>query len=202
MPDSAVIFTLCESCGEETPHRVLKGRMGASPESGFDGTVQCVSCKSIHKASFPVEKPISVQSIISDRDVSERKRIEFGPIEEVHVGEEFFWEDHNLKVTSIEKDSRRVDKAKAKEIDCIWLKVFDTVPVKVSIVKGSNTKSERVEAAPEEEFAVGDILEFGRDKVVIDKIKTTRRMIYREGTPLQARDIKRIYAKIIKERRY
>jgi uncharacterized Zn finger protein len=149
-----------------------------------------------------VEKPITVQSIISDRDASERKRIEFGPIEEVHVGEEFFWEDHNLKVTSIEKEGRRVDKAKAKEIDCLWLKVFDTVPVKVSIVKGANTKSERLEAAPEEEFAVGDILEFGRDKVVIDKIKTTRRMIYREGVPYQARDIKRVYAKIIKERRY
>lgn len=202
MPESAVIFTLCESCGEETPHRVLKGRMGASPESGFDGTVQCVTCKTIHRAYFPVEKPISVQSIISDRDSSERKRIEFGPIEKVHVGEEFFWEDHNLKVTSIEMDGRRVNKAKAKEIDCIWLKVFDTVPVKVSIVKGSNTKSERVEAAPEEEFAVGDILEFGRDKVVIDKIKTMRRMIYREGIPIQAREIKRVYAKIIKERRY
>jgi uncharacterized Zn finger protein len=118
------------------------------------------------------------------------------------VGEEFFWEDHNLIGTSIEKDGRRVMKCRAKEISCLWLKVFDTVPVKVSIVKGANTKSEKVEAAPEEEFAVGDILEFGREKVVIDKIKTTRRMVYREGAPIEARDITRVYAKIIKERRY
>lgn len=202
MPEGTVIFTICESCGEETPHRVLRGKMGASPESGFDGTVQCVTCKTIHPAHFPVEKPVSILSIISAGGTSEKKRIDFGPLEEIKVGEEFFWEDHNLKITSIEKDGRRVVGSKANEVSCIWLKVFDTIHVKVSIVRGANTKSEKVEVAPEEELAVGDILEFGRDKVVIDKIKTTRRMVYREGNPVEARDIKRVYAKIIKERRY
>ncbi|MGA1873717.1 MAG: HVO_0476 family zinc finger protein, partial [Thermoplasmatota archaeon] len=195
-------FTICEKCGEETPHRVLKGRIGPSLDSGFDGTVQCVSCRTVHHANFPVEKPVKVNSVISDGDRSDRTQIEFGPLEEVMVGQEFFWESHNLLVTSIEQEGRRVGKAKAKEIGCLWLKVYDTVQVKVSIVRGQSTKSEKVEAAPEEEFAVGDILEFGRDKVVIDKIKTERRMIYREGVPVEARDIKRVYAKIIKERRY
>jgi uncharacterized Zn finger protein len=202
MTEGTVIFALCENCGEETPHRILKGRIGPDPESGFDGTVQCISCKSIHNAYFPVEKPIEVQSVISEQEKSEKKRVEFGPNEEVRVGEEFYWEDHNLLVTSIESDGRRVDKCRAADIDCLWLKIFDTVHVKVSIVRGENTKSEKLEAAPEEEFAVGDILEFGRDKVVIDKIKTDRSMIYREGSPVEARSIKRIYSKIVKERRY
>ncbi|MGA1848276.1 MAG: HVO_0476 family zinc finger protein [Thermoplasmatota archaeon] len=202
MTEGTVIFALCESCGEETPHRILKGRTGPDPESGFDGTVQCISCKSIHNAYFPVEKPIEVQSVVSDQERSEKKRIEFGPNEEVRVGEEFYWEDHNLLVTSIESNGRRLEKCKASDIDCLWLKIFDTVPVKVSIVRGENTKSERLEAAPEEEFAVGDILEFGKDKVVIDKIKTDRNMVYREGSPVEARSIKRIYSKIVKERRY
>jgi len=202
MHEGTVIFALCENCGEETPHRVLKGKIGATPESGFDGTVQCVTCKTVHHANFPVEKPILVNSIISEGERSRKTQIEFGPMEEIMVGEEFFWEEHNLQVTAIELDGRRIAKAKAKEITGLWLKVFDSVVVKVAIVRGSSTKSEKVDAAPEEEFAVGDILEFGRDKVVIDKIKTEHRMIYREGVPVEARDIKRVYAKIIKERRY
>ncbi|MGA1866396.1 MAG: HVO_0476 family zinc finger protein [Thermoplasmatota archaeon] len=202
MPEGTVIFTFCEKCGEETPHRVLKGRIGATPASGFDGTVQCISCKQIHHANFPVEKPVSINCIISDKDHSKKETIEFGPLEEVMVGEELFWESHNIIVTAIEKNGSRVRKTKASEIDCLWLKYFDTVPVKVSIVRGASTKSEKIEAAPDEEFAVGDLLEFGKEKVVIDKIKTEHRMIYRDGVPVEARDIKRVYAKIVKERRY
>lgn len=202
MKEGTVIFTFCEACEEETPHRVLRGRMGPSPESGFEGTVQCIECKTIHNAQFPLEKPIKVSSIISDGSESRRTSIDFGPLEEVRVGEEIYWEDHNLQITSIEGGGKRLMKAKAKEIGTIWLKIFDTVQVKVSIVRGENTKSEKLEAAPEEEFAVGDILEFGRNKVVIDKIKTLRSMVYREGSPVEARDIKRVYTKIVKERRY
>ncbi len=202
MPEATVIFTLCESCGEETPHRVLRGKMGATPESGFEGTVQCVTCKTIHSAHIPMEKPVSIHSVISNGELSERKNIEFGPLEEVRVGEEFFWEDHNLQITSIEIGGKRVNISKAREISGLWLKIFDTVSVKVSIVRGPNTKSEKVEAAPDEEFAVGDMLEFGKDKVVIDKIKTTRRMVYREGSTIEAREITRVYAKLIKERTY
>jgi len=202
MTEGTVIFVLCESCGEETPHRILKGKIGPDPESGFDGTVQCITCKTIHNAYFPVEKPIEVPCVISEQDRSDRKRIEFGPSEEVKVGEEFFWEDHNLLITSIEAGGKRVSRCKASQIDCLWLKIFDTVPLKVSIVRGEYTKSEKLEAAPEEEFAVGDILEFGKDKVVIDKIKTENRMVYREGSPVEARSIKRIYSKTVRERRY
>ncbi|MFW3146251.1 MAG: HVO_0476 family zinc finger protein [Thermoplasmatota archaeon] len=201
MTEGTVIFTFCETCSEETPHRVLKGRMGPTPESGFDGTVQCIECRSVHNAQFPMEKPRKVRAVVSHGENSETTWIEFSPLEEVRVNEELYFGEHNLKITSMEAGGRRVRKAKAKDIDTLWMKVFDTVWVKVSIVRGESTKSEKVEAPPDEEFAVGDILEFGRDKVVIDKIKTERSMVYREGNPVEAREIKRIYSKIVKERR-
>ncbi|MFO8050384.1 MAG: HVO_0476 family zinc finger protein [Thermoplasmatota archaeon] len=202
MIEGTVIFTFCEVCQEETPHRIIRGRMGTDPDSGFDGTVRCIECQTVHNAQLPVEKPIKVNCIISDGKDSRRTEIDFGQLEEVRTDEEIFWEDHNLKVTSIESGKKRVKRAKAKDIDTIWMKLFDSVPVKVSIVRGENTKSERISAAPEEEFAVGDILEFGRNKVMVDKIKTIRSMVYREGSPVEARNIKRVYTKLVKERRY
>lgn len=202
MTEGSVIYLYCEGCGEETPHRILKGKLGPTMESGFDGTVQCIPCSTVHPAHIEMEKPVDVRSIISEKARSTRTEIEFFPREIIRVKDEIMWEDHNLLVTAIEKGSRRVEKAEASEVDCIWLKLFDTVEIKVSVVEGSNTKSERMEAAPEEEFAVGDLLEFGRMKVVITKIKKDRRMVYREGSPVQAREIKRVYTKRVTERHY
>jgi uncharacterized Zn finger protein len=202
MTEGSVIYLFCEGCGEETPHRILKGKLGPTMESGFDGTVQCIPCGVIHPAHIEMEKPINVRSIISEKGRSTRTDIEFFPKEIIRIGDELMWEDHNFLVTSIEKGTRRVDKAEASEVDSIWLKLFDTVDIKVSIVEGANTKSERIEAAPEEEFAVGDLLEFGRMKVVITKIKKEKRMVYREGSPVQAREIKRVYTKRVRERHY
>jgi uncharacterized Zn finger protein len=200
MTEGSVIYLFCEICGEETPHRILRGKLGPTMESGFDGTVQCVPCKGVHPAHIDMEKPIEIPSVVSEKGRSEKTVIEFFPREIVRLDDEIMWEDHNLLVTAIESRMRRVEKEEASNIDCIWLKLFDTVEIKVSIVEGPNTKSERIEAAPDEEFAVGDLMEFGRRKVVITKVKTRRSMVYREGSPVQAREIKRVYTKRVEER--
>ena len=49
---------------------------------------------------------------------------------------------------------------------------------------------------------MGDILDFGRTKVIIDKIKLDGRTLYRQGLAAQARDIKRVYTKQVRERFY
>lgn len=148
-----------------------------------------------------MEKPIIVQTIVSDRGRSEKRTIELFPKEIIEVGDELMWDDHNLLVTAIESNNRRVDKAEASSISCIWFKLYDTVIIKVAIVQGPNTKSETLQAAPEEEFAVGDLLDLGRTKVVVTKIKTAKNMVYREGSPVQARNVRRVYSKRVEERR-
>ncbi len=202
MAEGSVIYMFCDLCDEETPHRILKGKLGPSTEAGFDGTVQCVPCKSIRKAYIDVEKPINVTSIISTGAQSEKTSIEFFPKEGIKVGDELIWDDHNIIVTSMESNGKRLHKAEASEVDCLWLKTFDSVDLKIAIVQGANTRSERIEAAPEKEFAVGDLIELGKNKVVITKIKIMGKMIYREGSPVEARKIVRVYTRKINEKRY
>jgi uncharacterized Zn finger protein len=202
MSEGTTVYLFCETCEDETPHRILKGRIGPGIDEGFDGTVQCQQCSLTHSAHIEVEKPMEIPSIISNGSNSEKTRIEFYPKEVVMVNDEILWEDHNLMITSIEIGDKRVKRAEASNISSLWLKVFDSIDINVSIVEGPNTKSERINAAPEEEFEVGDLLEFGNTKVVITKIKSVARMIYREGKPVEARDIKRIYTKRVDEKRY
>ncbi len=202
MTEGTIIYLYCEGCEEETPHRILRGKLGPTMESGFDGTVQCVPCRNIHSAHIDMEKPITVHTIVSERGRSEKRTIELFPKEIIEVGDEMMWDDHNLLVTAIESENRRVEKAEASSVSCIWFKLYDTVIIKVAIVQGANTKSETLEAAPEEEFAVGDLLDFGRNKVVVTKIKTPKNMVYREGSPVQARNVRRVYSKRVDEKRY
>lgn len=196
-----MIYAHCEACEEETPHRILKGLMGQSLDQGFSGTAQCQTCKGIHHLEIPSEKPCMVPMVLSEGGESRKAEIEFGRDEGIITNDEVFFEDHNILITSIESKGKRVKRGLARDISMLWAVVFDTVKVKVAIVKGSTTASELVEAVPDKEFAVGDLLEFGRNKVIITKIKTAVKMVYREGRPVEARDIRRIYTRIVRDKR-
>ncbi|RLF68550.1 MAG: hypothetical protein DRN57_03665 [Thermoplasmata archaeon] len=200
MAETSVIYLFCEICGEETPHRILRGSISSDENAGFDGTVQCVPCGSVHSAHLDMEKPVKVPAIISEGSSSTKTSMELYPHELLRVGEEMMWDGHNLRITSIESGGRRLDRAQAEEVSCLWLKNYDTIDVKISVVEGANTRSQKLTAAPDEEFAVGDLMDLGRTKVVVTKIKTERRMVYREGSPVEARRIKRIYTKRVNER--
>ncbi|MCU0798522.1 MAG: hypothetical protein MUC62_02475 [Candidatus Thermoplasmatota archaeon] len=200
MDEAGVVYTYCDSCAEETPHKVIRGRMRPPPNTGFEGSVQCITCRSIHSTHIPLERPLSIQAIISDGQGSTRTRMEVPPDEVLSVEEELFHEGHNLFITSLESKGRRVLSSASKDIDCIWFKVFDKVKVKVAIVKGAITKSYTLEASPDEEFCVGDILEVGGGNVMIDKIKVERGTIYSSDRPVEARDIKRVFTKQIRDR--
>ena len=84
-------------------------------------------------------------------------------------------------------------RALAKDVTAIWAKRFDKVHVKVSINDVHKTIPAEVDALPEEEFFIGDLMTIGRYDVVITQIKT-RDAMARRGA-VMARDIVRIYAK-------
>jgi uncharacterized Zn finger protein len=147
-------------------------------------------------------KPKAIQVIISDGKGSMRGRIELPQDEVLTVGEELLHEGHNLLISSLESHGKRVISSTSKEIDCIWFKMFDSVKVKVSVVKGAVTKAHTVEASPDEEFCVGDILDLAGSKVMIEKIKVERGTIYSSDRPVEARDIKRVFTKQVRERSY
>lgn len=200
MTEGSDIFFHCDNCGQDTPHRVLRGKIGATSDEGFNGTAQCIECETVHRVQIPVVKSIRVKMIVSSMEQSRKDEIELSPREEIFVGSEFYHNDHNLQVTAIESKEKNVGRGLAGDISMLYAKIFDKVMIKVAIVKGANTSSEQIEAALDEEFAVGDILDFGSTKVIIDKIKLDGRTLYREGMSTQAREIKRVYTKQVKER--
>ncbi len=186
------LYLDCPSCGEKTLHEVLKGRISKGGDV-LETTIKCQECQHVHSAVVREPKSTKVAIILSDIGATKKTEFEFGEDELVVVGDELFIGDTNVVITAIEKGERRVPEAVAKEIKTIWAKKFDKVRVKISVNKTSKTLAAELTALPDEEFFVGDILNIGRDSVVIHYIKTRESMVRQGGVP--ARDIVRIYAK-------
>jgi uncharacterized Zn finger protein len=193
------LYVVCPVCGEETLHKVHKGKVHAKgQEIKVEATVECNECGRVHAASVVETKPILVPAVVSWKDSSERISIEMAPEDEISVGD-VIQHEFPLLVTSVETKVRRERKARAADVVTLWTKRYDKVVVKFSVSKGMRASSYSVEAAPEEEFCAQDIVELERGPVIITSIRTTDRNIEHGSAP--ASDIVRIYARPVRESR-
>ena len=164
----------------------------------FQGTVKCSSCGRVTSVTYREDRPVAVPLVLSDREASERDAIDLGPEELVSVGDRLDHAGHRIEVTSIEVGERRVPSAAAKAIRMLWAKRRDRVVVKFSVNKGNRTVSHEFEAAPDEEFEIGDIVDLGRERAVIHKMHVGTTTMRRGAA--RAEDIVRIYGKLVRER--
>jgi uncharacterized Zn finger protein len=135
---------------------------------------------------------------VSQRESSEKSIIELDPKLVVRKGDRFLLEDRQVVITGIEEKGRRPEEAVSARIDTLWAKSVDRVIVKFSISRAGRTIRQEIEASPDEEFYTGDIVEFGRTKAAIHRIKVKSHVI-RDGKA-KAEDIVRIYATPIRKR--
>jgi uncharacterized Zn finger protein len=196
------IETLCPKCEAETMHMVLRGKIGKGKDSSmvFDATVKCTVCNEVQHVIIRQKKLIEVPIIISNGSKSERVKLDLPGDEEIIIDDEIELDEILVKVTSLEVNGRRVSKAMATDIQTVWTKRFDSIPVKVNIYEGRLTRPETIQCAPDKEFAVGEMIEIKGSPAVIENIKTEAQVV-RKGT-VQARDIQRIYARLYRNVRH
>src|SRR3989442_4734226 len=175
---SALVLT-CEDCGAEPRHRVMRCKIAGRDEIVFEGTVKCPSCGRVSTVVTREPKPIKIPLIVSWLDKSERTSLEFSPEENVTVGEALDLGDSRIEVTAVEAKGRRVSAARAKEVATVWAKRIDRVRVKFSVNKGNRTVPHEVLAAPDEEFEICEIGAIGRDRAVVNHIRTKQPSVHK-----------------------
>ncbi|HEY5538165.1 MAG TPA: HVO_0476 family zinc finger protein, partial [Thermoplasmata archaeon] len=198
MAAPSALVLKCESCGKEVPHRVLRGRVAGRGEFVFEGIVKCTACGSVRNVVTREVKPIDVPLILSWMDKSTRKTIEMGPDEVITVGSDLTLEEGRARITAIESKARHVQEAKASDVTAIWAKRSDKVWVPFSVNRGNRTVSRKVLAAPDEEFYVKDIVDVGRERVLVNRIRT-RQSTLQTGSAM-ADEIVRVYGTMVRER--
>ena len=197
MAAPSALVLRCDTCGD-VPHRVLRGKVGGKADLVFEGIVKCSKCGQVRSIVTREPRPVERPVVVSWLDKSERAWMEFAAEEPVELGEELELGESRIQVTAIEAGGSRVPSAKAKDLDTIWAKRVDKVRVRFSVNKGGRTQAHDLIAAPDEEFAVGDIVDLGRSRAVIHHIRTTYRTLH-EGSE-RADAIVRMYGRVIRER--
>ena len=192
----SAIYIECPSCGEETLHRVIKGKLGEKKQLRLEALVKCSQCGHRYNTVISEQKPVTIPLIVSEGPNSKKDTIELASAETVKSGTEYQLDRGTIKITGIETERGRVDSAKARDIATLWAKKFDRLKIRVSINKGRRTLSRALWAVPNEEFCVGDVIRIKGDSVAIHSIKTVNRLIKRGSA--EARDIVRIYAKLVR----
>ena len=193
----ASVLVECPQCKCETLHEVLSGRMGGKSVSVLESTVKCKDCGHVHHVTVKSAKPVEIPFVISWQETSSRGKVLLGPDEVLSVGDEVMCGDIPTLVTSIESKGARVKSTKASRIDTVWAKRFDKLKILFSINNHGRTFSDFVMAVPDEEFFIGDILEFQKKQVVIHSIRIQERTI-RKGAAL-AREIVRVYGAVVRK---
>jgi uncharacterized Zn finger protein len=198
MANPWTIYCECETCKETTLHEVLKGEETESREAVvLQGVLKCKKCGTTQNRRIREEKPVVLQVLLSEGEGSRKSTVVVDPDEKLNVGDELFVGKDRIVVTALEAEGKRVEAAVAREKPLIWSKVFNRVRVKVSINRGHSTAAETIDAAPDEEFQIGEILTIKRTKAVIHTIKTPTGTV-RQGSAA-ARFISRIYAREMRE---
>lgn len=187
----------CPNCGT-TPHRVVRGHLSRGREIVFEGVVRCVRCGYTRRETHREWAHVAVPLIVSEQEASHRTELDLPPKEVVHVGDRFPTERGLVEITAVEAGDRRPREGRVEEVDALWSKLVDQAEVKVSLNKGRKTLAHTLEVPPDEEFAVGDLLDLGRDQGVIHQIKTERGTLRRGSA--RAEDIRRVYCRTVRRR--
>jgi uncharacterized Zn finger protein len=193
-----VVEAACPQCSpeEEVMHTVVKSHL-----------LKCEQCGFIHRLPHEKKKEIKLKVIVSRQGQSSAQEIEVNEDEVLHAGDEFvvdIGEDvSGVRIQSLElKTAGRSESAKAKDVRTIWARAIDEVVVKIAVQRLGETESLDYKVNGDYEFTIGDIMKLKGYEVCISAIKVRDGGIFkRVGKSVKAKDIRRIYSKILSQER-
>lgn len=193
-----VVEAACPQCSpeEEVMHTVVKSHL-----------LKCEKCGFVHRLPHEKKKVIQLKVVVSRGSESSSQQIEVNDDEVLHAGDEFvvdIGEDvSGVRIQSLELHTGgRSEQAKAKDVRTIWARAIDEVIVKIAVQRLGETESLDYKINGDYEFTIGDIMKLQGYEVCISAIKVREGGIFkRVGKSIKAKDIRRIYSKIISRER-
>lgn len=187
----------CPSCSpkEEVGHEVLKE--GQSP------LVRCLECGQVHATRIKAPKSVSLKVIVSKMDVSNTYKTELDSETVLQIDDELVVDDEEkgvvipILITALDAGGKRVQIARAENIETIWGRAIDEITVKFSAQAGTD-KTEVIEkrVPGDYEFVVGNEEKAGNKRLLITKIKIRDGVFRsRKGDVVLAKYVKRIFAR-------
>lgn len=192
---------VCPVCGSDDAI-VLKNKVTHAKSKDIrDLLLKCGDCGSVYKERLTQEKPRPFRLIISEHENTHKTQIDLFPDETLRVGDYLMSDLGKVKVTALETEERRVEKATVSDIKTIWAS-SEEIPARfgVSIDLHGKAASFKVETERDFKVAVEDIIKIDKYIARVHVIKTEERKTTKGYA--KANVIKRVYAKPVKFNHY
>lgn len=156
-------------------------------------TLRCPECGRVATVPAPPKlRTVVVPVVLSWEATSRIVRLEVPLDDLVEIGGEAEVEGHRILITAIERpDASRPRKAPGRDIKTLYAKVFDTVPLGLTVNLGPTTRSYRWEVEPDHEVRIGEVVEVEGARIRITGLVALDRRRRHRGF-LPARSIKRL----------
>jgi uncharacterized Zn finger protein len=185
----------CETCGEETAHRILRvepGRAGGAVR----GVARCQNCRLTHPFVSAPARSVDIEVIASDGAQSVRRSASFPPREWLRLGDTIEVAGAPLKLTRLElADGSSEDAATADRIATLWGTREVEPTVRLALVEGARSRTVRVPSRTVPRFEVGATFRLGDAHLVISAMRARGRTWRRAGDAFPAEDVSVVYAR-------
>jgi len=191
----------CPVCGCDD-NIVLKNKViNAKNKDIRELLLKCADCGSVYKERISQEKPKPFRLVISEYENTHKLTIDLYPDEELHVGDYLMSDLGKVKITALELDGKRANKAIAHDVKTIWASSEET-PARfgVSIDLHGKVASFKLETERDFKIAVEDIIKIDNYIAKVYVIKTEERKTTKGFA--KANVIKRVYARPVKFNKY
>lgn len=192
---AAIVY--CDNCGKETPHRILRLR-GAEPGATrtVRGVARCRECRWTHPF-VSTESPTSeVAAIVSQGSTTARRTLELAPAQRLRVGEALPGVEPPVVVRKLElHGGGRASEAAAREVRTVWGVVEGPRLVRVAVLEGPRSSTEKVAAAPGARWEVGGELRLANGPVVIVALRARSRTWRHPGDAFPAHEVTVVYGR-------
>lgn len=187
---AAVLY--CDACGKETVHRILRITRAAAGQSrtAIAGVARCRECRWTHPFLSAREEAAQLEAVVSSGATSRRETLELPSSQVLRVGEPLPRPGPGVRVSKIDlQDGSTATVAPARQVRTVWGVEDGPRFLRVAVLDGPRSSTERVPVTAEMRLRVGSSLRLAGGPVTIVALRARGRTWRRAGDEFGAEEV-------------
>jgi uncharacterized Zn finger protein len=200
--DAATAATLgsaslyCDSCAKETPHRMLRLDRTGRASRGLSGIARCRVCRWTHPFVSAAEASAELEAIVAAGPASHRATVRLPPSEPLEVDGPLPGRRPIARVRKIElRAGGQASSALAREVRTVWAVEEASQLLRVAVLSGARSRTERVPRSAGLRLTVGSTLALPGGPVTIVALRAHGHTWRRPGDAFPAEAVQVAYGR-------
>ncbi len=192
---AAVVY--CDTCGKETPHRILRlDRTGGGGRRALSGIARCRACRWTHPFVSAGPDRAEVEAIVSAGAVSEHRVLELPATEPLEVGSPLPGLRPEARIRKLDlREGGQAAEAPAREVRTVWAVETASELLRVAVLSGARSTTERVPRSAGLRLSVGSSLRLPSGPVTIVALRAHGHTWRRAGDTFPAEVVQVVYGR-------